>query len=90
MPLDWKFQKKKKQQPVIKPKFEVATWKNGGLNLRAYFNQVGEPQWIFERVHQHLNGKCEGGHLFEKEHGKFKKHHAGIPGPSDRAVLQGA
>ena len=61
MPLDWKFQKKKKQQPVIKPKFEVATWKNGGLNLRAYFNQVGEPQWIFERVHQHLNGKCQGG-----------------------------
>ena len=34
--------------------------------------------------------KMSGGHLFEKEHGKFKKHHAGIPGPSDRAVLQGA
>ena len=60
MPLEW-VKKKKKHQPVIKPNFEVATWKGGGLNLRAYFNQVGEPQWLFERVHQHLTGQCEGG-----------------------------
>ena len=71
MPLEW-VKKKKKHQPVIKPKFEVATWKGGGLNLRAYFNQVGEPQWLFERVHQHLTGQCEGGVYLRRNIGSLK------------------
>ena len=34
--------------------------------MRAYFSEKGEPQWLFERVHQHLKAKCEGGAYLRK------------------------
>ena len=50
----------------FRPKFLVTTWTQGGLNLRAYFTEHGDPQWLFERVHQHLKAKCEGGAYLRK------------------------
>ena len=50
----------------FRPKFLVTTWTHGGLNLRAYFTEHGDPQWLFERVHKHLKAKCEGGAYLRK------------------------
>ena len=52
---------KKANVPNIKPQFPVATWKASGLNLRAYINVDGQPQWVYERVHKHLASNSEGG-----------------------------
>ena len=30
----------------FRPKFLVTTWTQGGLNLRAYFTEHGDPQWL--------------------------------------------
>ena len=48
-------------QHTLQPKFAVATWKALGLNLRAYFDAQGQPQWLYERVHKHLTSSREGG-----------------------------
>ena len=59
-PHDFGAKRKKQPSPPVKPPFEVATWKSGGLNLRAFFS-AGKPQWIYERVHKQLQSKREGG-----------------------------
>ena len=56
----------KKDLPVVQPSFPVATWKALGLNLRAFFNGEGQPQWIYERVHKHWCSKVEGGTFLRK------------------------
>lgn len=52
--------KARKKQQNVQPSFPVATWKIGGLNLRAYISGQGEVHWIFDRVFAHLQVKCEG------------------------------
>ena len=62
----------------IQPNFPVATWRAGGLDLRAYITATGA-QWVFERVYQKLDVRQEGGkflrrnleslHAFLLEHG---------------------
>ena len=49
------------QCPKHSAKICSGTWKALGLNLRAYFDAQGQPQWLYERVHKHLTSSKEGG-----------------------------
>ena len=53
-------QRKRPRVAPSQPTFQVATWKSGGLNLRAFLSD-GRPQWIYERIHKQLHSKREGG-----------------------------
>ena len=50
----------RRKRPRVEPTFQVATWKSGGLNLRAFLSD-GRPQWVYERIHKQLHSKREGG-----------------------------
>lgn len=54
---------KDKPKP-IKPTFPVATW--AAVGLRAYLDQSGIPQWIFQRAHQQVVAKSEGGEYLRR------------------------
>ena len=63
--------KRKTTNPIIKPTFAVATW--AAVGLRAYFDSNNTPQWLFERVHQQLHGRSEGGVYLRRNQDSFKQ-----------------
>ena len=53
-----------KDEPIHAP-FPVATVKDAGLNLRAYLNTQGKPEWLWARVQEFLGIKSYGGSFLQ-------------------------
>lgn len=54
---------------LYNPGFKVATLKEEGLELRAYFNSNDNAEWLWGRIQAGLDIGSYGGYIFKGKYG---------------------
>ena len=76
-----------KDEPIHAP-FPVATVKDAGLNLRAYLNTQGKPEWLWARVQEFLGIKSYGGSFLPIKQRTLTRGHGTAGGAKRPDALQ--